>query len=286
MARAEPRRQAAARDRFNRSRPPSRLPHAAQERRRHRRGRGLPVARPGRVYRGFLVGRRADPQTAPGSPSRAARLPDVPDLFRRAARVRHVQRSDVRPDARRLARLRRSLRDEHAGDPSGRVRGRRRREGTGADPVRVRRCVRAFRHPARDRPSDRERGRPRAWREPGRGDQPRLLDAEVWRRPGSPRARLRHGRRQGDEHSQVRDRGRDGTAIRRHRAGASDGCLAAVRDVQPAGIRQRRVQLVPHSRPFAGARHGGAGTECRARILLVISPRECTSLRRGEDAHA
>ena len=88
-----------------------------------------------------------------------------------------------------VARARRPVRDEHAGDAAGDVRRRGRREGTGPHAVRLRRRVRSARRRAGRRTAAHARRttmRPGA--HPGGGRQPCVLAAAVRRRSRGRRA--------------------------------------------------------------------------------------------------
>ena len=117
------------------------------------------------------------------------------------------------------------------------------REGTGAHAVRVRRRVRSARR--------RAGGRPAAHRARTTSGLARIPVAVVshafWmRRFGGDPAIV--GRWLALEDRQLRDRRRGRAAVHGRRAGPSDGSVAAVRDVQPAGVWELRLRLVPHRR--------------------------------------
>ena len=162
----------------------------------------------------------------------AARLPGVPHLQRRAARGRHLQRSALRSPARGFSRARCAVRDEHAGGAAGGIRRRGGREGTAPRAARLRRRVRQAWHRTGRGPAAHAAGRRASWREPGGGAEPRVLDAEVRRRSVRDRT-LAHAGGQA-----AADRRRRRAAVHRRRAGPSHGSVGAVRDVQPARVRQ------------------------------------------------
>ena len=131
---AEPRRKAAAVARLAGARCPPRRADAAPERRGHRRGCRVTVARARRVRRGVRARRRADPQTAARCASRSSwctwHFPTYSPERPERPRPSTIRCSSHLRDAGRGAR--RPVRDEHAGHPARDLRRRDGREGTAA----------------------------------------------------------------------------------------------------------------------------------------------------------
>ena len=175
-----------------------------------------------------------------------------------------------------FSRARRAVRDEHAGGAAGGTPRRRRREGTAPRAARLRRRVRKARHRTGRRAGAGRAGRRASGRESGGRAEPRVLAAAV-RRGSHDRWALADAGRQA-----AADRRRGRAAVHRRRAGASNGSVGAVRDVQPPRVREPLVRLVPHRRAPEGGRPARAGAERAAGGVHELPPRICaTAVRAG-----
>ncbi len=228
----------------------------------HRRGGDVARARPGRVRRGVFAGRRAGPQAAARrvSPEQLD-LPRVSHRRPRAAGVRDVQRSRCSCGCatRRAAHVdlfamsTQVMRPVRFDGPASEKEPVRTQfvSGDAFDRLGVGAGARDGCSRAQDdrRPGDRSGG----------GPQPCVLDAAVRRRSGDRRTLVHRWRTVSSQIVGVAE-----PAVHGRRAGPADGCVAAVRDVQPAGVRQLRLRLVPRVRT---AERGTSGVEQAQSVL-------------------